>query len=267
MSDELRRLLDDSLDARIAQMLDAGTHDQPPARSVQRAALALGVGAATATLGASSAAASAAATKAGGAASGSLAAVIAKWFLAGALLGGAASAPLISRSNTEPPRQPAVAPVAVLPSSTPRLVTLPAATAAPEEARPEPEPAQRHVPTTPVSTEAPPPGASVAAFGALPESTLAAETARLDSARHALKSGNAAGALGTLDLYERDFPKRSLAAEATLLRVRALSALGRSTEARAIATRVLSSSGRDGYACSLASSAGLDATGCPGARR
>jgi hypothetical protein len=60
---------------------------------------------------------------------------------------------------------------------------------------------------------------------------LGQELALLDSAKAALSAGNARGALGALDTAAR-LPKRVLVPEATVLRVRALVALKRTTEAR-----------------------------------
>jgi TolA-binding protein len=64
---------------------------------------------------------------------------------------------------------------------------------------------------------------------------LQAELAALDGASKALHQGDAPGALALLDAYGRDFPRGSLAMEATVLRAEALEAAGRHEEAVALA--------------------------------
>ena len=65
---------------------------------------------------------------------------------------------------------------------------------------------------------------------------LARELALLDAARLALSAANPTAALGYLDSAER-LPMRSLAPEATVLRVRALLELGRREEAASVANQ------------------------------
>jgi hypothetical protein len=64
---------------------------------------------------------------------------------------------------------------------------------------------------------------------------LQAELAALDAASKTLRRGDPNGALALLDAYGRDFPRRSLALEATVLRAEALEGAGRHAEAVAVA--------------------------------
>lgn len=68
-------------------------------------------------------------------------------------------------------------------------------------------------------------------------STIAAEVSALDAARRSLDGGNPAVALSKLDAYKRDFPKGSLGQEALVMRIRALVAAGKSSEAESLAAR------------------------------
>ena len=62
--------------------------------------------------------------------------------------------------------------------------------------------------------------------------SLTRELAALDRARLGLANGDARGALGQLDGYQRSFPRGRLALEAEVLRIDALAKLGRTSEAR-----------------------------------
>ena len=72
------------------------------------------------------------------------------------------------------------------------------------------------------------------------EPKLDVEVRSLDAARSALTSNDARGALAALDDYDRRFSAPRLAPEAALLRVEALLAVGRRTEARQVGERWLS---------------------------
>jgi hypothetical protein len=71
---------------------------------------------------------------------------------------------------------------------------------------------------------------------AAPRADVAREVAALDAAQRALVDGDPGSALRTLAALER-MPQRSLAPEATVLRVRALLAQGNIVEARRVAEK------------------------------
>ena len=64
---------------------------------------------------------------------------------------------------------------------------------------------------------------------------LAQELALVDRARSALRSGNAASALELVSVYERSYKRPRFAPEASALRIEALIALGRRSEAARLA--------------------------------
>jgi len=73
-------------------------------------------------------------------------------------------------------------------------------------------------------------------------STLESELAALDQVRAELSRGNMTAAIAQLDQYDRQFRRGgSLGAEATRLRLEALSKAGRASEARDLASRFIES--------------------------
>jgi hypothetical protein len=71
------------------------------------------------------------------------------------------------------------------------------------------------------------------------EPSLSNEVAALDGARRALEGNAAERALGALDEYARTTSRPRLGPEATVLRIEALLALGRRSEARSVGERFL----------------------------
>jgi outer membrane protein assembly factor BamD (BamD/ComL family) len=71
------------------------------------------------------------------------------------------------------------------------------------------------------------------------------------AARRELQAGNAPEALRALDAYEKSATQHALAAEAMLLRVRALVSGGRPAEARALVARYTQARPNDAYAKKL----------------
>jgi hypothetical protein len=69
--------------------------------------------------------------------------------------------------------------------------------------------------------------------------TLSDEIAALDGARRALDANQAREALALLDRHDRDFSPAALDVEASVLRIQALAALGRTGEARSLASSFL----------------------------
>jgi hypothetical protein len=78
--------------------------------------------------------------------------------------------------------------------------------------------------------------------------TLLAEVAAIDDARQALARSDGKGALRELDAYEHRFTRRKLEAEATVLRIEALSSLGDDTEARRLGEGFLAGDPSSAYA-------------------
>jgi len=248
VSDEFRRLLEDRAGSPLHSVLEAGLRDRPSRRQLAQAAHALGIGAA-ALCTAQSAAAGAAAVRAVHA---SLFTSLLKWGAAGLLLGGAALWPMIRDSGPSASPQPR-------PASLGRTVTTPPVAT---QAMGVPTPAASSGRATRVAQSVPSPSLNTAApqralrpalvaeeaptgrfepLGSAPSSApraaggheLDAEVALLDAARSALKVSNPNLALTWLDRHAA-LEAPVLAAEATLLRVQALLAAGRSAEARSV---------------------------------
>jgi hypothetical protein len=109
-----------------------------------------------------------------------------------------------------------------------------------------------------VNVESLPP--APARHDAKPRSTLAEELGLLERARASLAGGDAPGALGALDDLDRRFPRTQLRDEALLVRVRALEASGRHSEARARAHAFLEASPGSPYAANIAGAIGEEST-------
>jgi hypothetical protein len=266
------RLLDQDDDALKSLILRSSELDVPSARSLRRAnALAIGLASSTvATVGAASTAGTVAA---GAVMGGSVSTIkaIAIWvsvgLFSGALVSGTA-ATLIDAGKqpevaaprgqmAEAPRAPA--PVRPDPRATgpsvpepntkgPSAVaafenTAPADHAASDKRRAAPSGAA--IPAVPVKLATPLTGAArsdsravepqAAKPSASPNDELAQELASVDQARSALRSGNAAAALEQVSRYERTYRRPRFAPEASALRIEALIAQGRRTEAAQLA--------------------------------
>lgn len=83
--------------------------------------------------------------------------------------------------------------------------------------------------------------------------TLSRQLELIDQARGAMQRGDAARALRLVDTYRSQFPRGSLHAEATVLKVEALMAAGQRTRARQIAEAFLSKAPDSAYARRLRS--------------
>lgn len=276
MSDELCRLKDWD-DALIKSVLESAARDAPSSERVRRAAMNLGLPAAAAarvvaaghaasagsTLGGAGAAAS---SSAGSVALGGTGALVAKWLGIGALVGlatGGVAGRVLDRapSHAAPQGTAHAAPSKLAPVFSPRTVHATRALAP----RPEPLPsvaataarAPRLAPVAPPALATslaigPAPSSAVAAFpAAAPRDNLGAELRMVGATRQALARGDAAGALSKLDRYAREVPHPQFGVEALMLRVRALVALGRRGEARAIGERYIARHPGDIYAAKL----------------
>jgi hypothetical protein len=210
-------------DALVERLVRAGRTDGPSAKALAAAP------AAVATLLSGQAAAAAGLTPALGAvaSAGKVAAspfVLLTWIAVSA--GVTAAALAVGSAFRE---TPLAAPSAVvLNVSAPRSgLATPSSAAATPPAVVEPPRAAESTPSAAVAPASP-------AVASAPRGDLSREVALLDAARQALVDGSPSRALGILGTLER-MPRRALAPEATVLRVRALLAEGTHTEARRVA--------------------------------
>ena len=166
-----------------------------------------------------------------------------RWSLIGAGAAGlAVSAALLFGSSDEPARLPVAPPVVkAVPAAGPQ------AAAAPAEAGPAPL-AVDDLPT--IKEQA------GAAASAVKQGSLADEVAQLQKAKLALKGGNAAQALAELAVYAQRFPRPMLGAEATVVRIEAISASGDSARAKSLAEGFLAKNPNSPYAARLRSLTG-----------
>jgi hypothetical protein len=93
--------------------------------------------------------------------------------------------------------------------------------------------------------------APTAANAPKPQGSLADEVAQLQKAKLALKSGNPAQALAELSTYSQRFPRPMLGAEASVVRIEALSAGGDSARAKSLAEAFLAKNPNSPYATRL----------------
>jgi hypothetical protein len=199
----------------------------PPAGAVEQTLLGLGVGAPTT--------------------SAVTALSIVKWVTLGMVVGAAASASIVGQQGSpETPavNQPAVSRPPAAASFVSPLVQL------------EPRPSvSRSTPAPPVAAPSPIPSPTRSGG----PSALSVETAQLDRVRSAIAAGQASNALTLLDEYDARFSAGQLVPEAALLRVRALTAAGRSEAARALALDLLRGSPDAELAARIREAAGLGA--------
>jgi hypothetical protein len=174
------------------------------------------------------------------------------WLGIGVALGTVASAPaLVVRLTRSEPSAHVAAPAAP-----PRRVLETPAEVAPGASAPPPA-------ATAEETTAPVVGrsdvrAATSGVPAAPAPSLADETRVLEAAQRELASGRARSALALLDEHEKRFPSGALGEEGTAARVLSLCALGRTEEARRIATAFLENSPRSPLIPRLRGSCALD---------
>ena len=258
MSDDLRPLIEGSLEPELYEALESAQADGPSPEQLRSAALALGLPAAAA--GTLTAAKAASAVKAGGVgAKSGISLLLAKWFGTGMITGlvtaTAASYVAGAGAGSEPaPAAAAAASVATGATASPGP-RAPAAIVSAPQAQPQPATsggsrATQQLPGIEESDAVDSQEPSVASFETRAQK-LRAETAVLDEARRALKQGQASAALAVLARYDRKFPKPILAPEAQVVRVRALLKAGRGKEAQALVNRVLADRPNDVHALRL----------------
>lgn len=229
------------LDPDTRALLDAARAGDDPSeddrRRVKRA-LAASVAAGVAFGAAREAAASLPTGAVASAASGTVAKV-GLWLSLGLAAGLATSGSLVAISQSTRSATDALAT-----SPTPQQVAPRSATEAATEAAP-PSLAPAGVPVTeaPVGVTSAPTAAATPATRAeprsAPASTLAVETALIESARAALGRGDAVAALRVLDEHEQRFPQGALVEERLASRVFALCGLGRRADASRAAAELL----------------------------
>ena len=242
-----------------AQLLQAGGDEQPGAAGVERTLLALGASGAVLTTAVATNAAAAGGAKLGGAALGGSAAgataagvagsatkvvtatLLAKWIgvgvLGGVTLSGAAAlltGPATSAS-TQTPQVSAPLPKAAPLADAPHTAAPPVATSAPVLAETAAAVAAPLVVPSHAAATEPATNDVVVEVGA----PLAAEVTFIDGARALLASGQAEQGLSQLRRYEQEFPEARLLPEVLFLRMETCDRLGRSSEARAAATRLI----------------------------
>jgi hypothetical protein len=241
-----------------AQLLRAGADEQPADTSVQQTLAALGVsaavvsstGAAGAVVGSAKATSALGAgagtsavmsgTAAGGAVKAVSATLLVKWIGIGVVsgVGLAGAAAVASGPVTQASASRAALTVAA--SSPPSAVA--ATTPAPERS-PLSLSAEAPVVSAPAPLLAVAPRASVSEPVVAPAleigAPLAAEVAYVDRARALLASGQVEPGLTLLRSYERDFPEARLLPEVLFLQLETCDRMGRKSEARAAAQRLL----------------------------
>jgi TolA-binding protein len=233
MSDS-KHWLEEGAPAEFERLLVASRKEEPASGGVERALLAAGI------VAAASLASGTAAGAAGGAASKALLGGATKWFVIGALSGGAfvGAATVAERkwsSETTPTPYAASYEVAskandrVRPSvvgsepvDTPPAVVEP--TPAPSEGSPRKELPSLGRPAASASDS---------------DSAFAEELALVDRARSKLRAGDAAGALRSASDYERRYPAGRFAPEALFLLMQARLELGQSQNAADAAREII----------------------------
>jgi hypothetical protein len=237
-----------------AQLLQASAEEQPNDIGVQQTLAALGVSGAvltttstvsaaaagtakaTSAIGASAGGGGLAAGAVGGTAKAVTATLLVKWIGIGVVGGvGLAGAAAVA---TRPAPAPHVASHAVV-SAAPVVAAAAEPPAAPHSSlvavEPAPEAATPVVIAAPHVSVAEPAPAPVLEVGA----PLAAEVAYVDRARALLAAGQADQGLALLQTYEREFPEARLLPEVLFLRLETCDRLGRTSEARNAAQRLL----------------------------
>jgi TolA-binding protein len=224
MSDP-RRLLEGGGSNIERDLLEAAQTELPDASAKRRAATALAIGAATASVWPTAAYATAKASKAG-------MPLLIKIFAAGAIGAGTLGTAAYVITKPEPPAATEVAP--------PVATNAGRFTGKPRVAEPAPEPAAPADPAataeTPEPTPAPEPRRSPPASPAA-ASSISEEIRVLDEARRAIAAGDSAAAKRALEQHRRQYPRGALAEEAVLLQIESLARQGKRGKAKALAER------------------------------
>jgi len=248
---EPRRWREEGADDFERDLILSARRDQPGPNAFRRTLAALGVGVSL-PLGAVGVAQGAilAPAKIGGV-------VLTKWLATGALVGVVTAGGARVAEHALAPKVPTVTTTAAV-ARHGAASTRSALEGAPTEANAppvSPEPAEPPPPVdakpgaeatpTPLATavakrsDSAPPSRAFEPLAPPDQAALKREVAAVDAARAALRSGDARGALGLLALYDKGFPGGVLSPEVSVLRVRALLAVGERARAEEIARRVI----------------------------
>jgi hypothetical protein len=235
------RLIDEASDDLENSLLQLARHEGPSAEG--RRKILAGIAAASVTSLATQSA------KAGRVAGKSMTA--AKWSVLAVAAVAIPAAIWLRNSND-------AAPVKAVPSAlrAPATEVKPTAVAAPVVPQADgPAPvALEDLPTLPSLPSQTP--ASGSAPAPKQQGSLADEVAQLQKAKLSLKGGSPAQALAELGTYSQRFPRPMLGAEATVLRIEALSQSGDATRAKSLAEAFLTKNPNSPYAARLRSLTG-----------
>jgi TolA-binding protein len=230
---EIRPLVIETDSDEVRALLRSAEADEPPDGAMRRVLTRAGVGVAIA-------AATTAMTTASASVSVSVSAakaapmLVGKWLAVVAVVGaGAVGAVHVARPWTSSILAGQAAVKTAHPE--PQLPTTPAIEAAPAI---EPAPAVEDVPAAPVTAPIAPPFRHHKAPPAA-SADIMGEIAAITLVRGALDKGDARGALAALDHYQQDYPRGTLAPEATVLRIEALQLAGDRSRAKALAESFL----------------------------
>ena len=250
-SRESRRLVDGGATPKELLLLRVGIDEAPPNSAGRKRALAaLGLAVGAGTL-ATSAKAAVALPK-------GVALAQAKWLLFGAVSAAVAVGTVQLATKPDPATS-----LAKSGSSGRKATTAVESTRPVESAEPQrPPPSSILVPGS-----APPPVNNAPrspAEAVTSPSELVAQVAALDGARAALRAGNPRQRVALLDKFERNFPRSSLASEATVVRVSALLALGQRARATKLVRAYCQNGDRRAYGHGLMALVGLSEKACEG---
>ena len=222
-----RRLLDGGGSQIERDLLEAGQAELPDGSAKRRAAVALAIGAATASVWPTAAYATAKAGKAG-------MPLLMKLLAAGAVGAGTLGTATYLITKPEPAKVVETLPPTAVETNRgagkPRIAPK-AAEEAPALAEPV-ETAETASEPKPEVRRAPSPQSAPA-----PASSISDEIRVLDQARRAIASGDSAAAKRALDQHRKQYPKGALAEEAVLLQIESLVKQGKHGAARALAAR------------------------------
>jgi TolA-binding protein len=223
-----RRLLDGGGSNLERDLLEAGQAELPEASAKRRAAVALAIGAATASVWPTAAYATAKAGKAG-------MPLLMKLLAAGAVGAGTLGTAtyLITKNDPAPVTEaapPAAVETATRGASKPRVAPKPVETPAPAEPVATAETAEAK--PAPEVRRSPAPQSQAA-----PASSISEEIRVLDEARRAIASGDSTAAKRALEQHRQKYPKGALAEEAVLLQIESLVKQGKRGAARSLADR------------------------------
>src|SRR5687768_7201850 len=206
-----RRLLDGGGTGIERDLLEAGQAELPDASAKRRAAVALAIGAATASVWPTAAYATAKAGKAG-------MPLLMKLLAAGAIGAGTLGTATYLVTKPEPAKITETAPPPAVEdrgASKPRVAPKPV-----EEAPAIAEPVA--APETATEAKAAPEVRRAPQSAPAPASSISDEIRVLDEARRAIASGDNAAAKSALEKHRRQYPKGALAEEAVLLQIESL---------------------------------------------